>query len=108
MAVGTDVAVVCLESVTDERERARLKENLSAHHKVQSSLIMRASLDPAYLPMANLSAEGSSQLARAKREKRQRLNSCLPSIKFMLEQYPEITFAVQCGNKWYSDRTFSA
>ena len=34
MAVGTDVAVVCLESVDDERERARLRAALERHHAI--------------------------------------------------------------------------
>ena len=34
MAIGTDVAVVCLESVKNEKERAHLKARLSAHHAV--------------------------------------------------------------------------
>ena len=34
MAIGTDVAVVCLESVTDSAERQRLKASLSVHHEV--------------------------------------------------------------------------
>ncbi len=33
MAVGTDVAVVCLESVADKAERQRLKASLSVHHE---------------------------------------------------------------------------
>lgn len=36
MAVGTDVAVVCLESVTDAAERRRLKESLAVHHAVSA------------------------------------------------------------------------
>ena len=39
MAVGTDVAVVCLESVTDEAERRRLKDSLASHHEASSSTI---------------------------------------------------------------------
>ncbi|KAK9815839.1 hypothetical protein WJX72_010576 [[Myrmecia] bisecta] len=34
MAVGTDVAVVCLESVADPKERERLRARLAATHKV--------------------------------------------------------------------------
>lgn len=34
MAVGTDVAVVCLESVEDEKERRHLEERLSKSHTV--------------------------------------------------------------------------
>lgn len=33
MAVGTDVAVVCLESVDDESDRRRLRDSLSVHHE---------------------------------------------------------------------------
>lgn len=38
MAVGTDVAVVCLESVADPAERKRLKGSLSTHHEVSITL----------------------------------------------------------------------
>jgi len=34
MAIGTDVAVVCLESVDDPQERKHLRERLSVHHQV--------------------------------------------------------------------------
>lgn len=34
MAIGTDVAVACLDSVTDARERQHLKGRLSKHHEV--------------------------------------------------------------------------
>ena len=34
MAVGTSVAVVCLESITDEAERKRLVDTLSATHEI--------------------------------------------------------------------------
>ena len=34
MAVGSDVAVVCLESVRDPKERQRLKAALEKHHEV--------------------------------------------------------------------------
>lgn len=35
MAIGTDFAVVCLESVADEGERQHLRAKLSEHHQVQ-------------------------------------------------------------------------
>ena len=34
MAVGSDIAVVCLESVRDAKERQRLKAALEKHHEV--------------------------------------------------------------------------
>jgi len=34
MAVGSDVAVVCLESVRDDRERERLRASLARHHAI--------------------------------------------------------------------------
>jgi len=34
MAIGTDVAVVCLESVDDPQERKHLRERLSVHHQI--------------------------------------------------------------------------
>ena len=36
MAIGTDVAVVCSESVPDERERERLLAALRKHHQARS------------------------------------------------------------------------
>ena len=36
MAIGTDVAVVCLESVADDKERQHLRSKLSQHHEVLS------------------------------------------------------------------------
>lgn len=35
MAIGTDVAVVCAESVPDERERERLLAALRKHHQAR-------------------------------------------------------------------------
>ena len=35
MAIGTDVAVVCAESVPDDKERARLLAALRRHHQVR-------------------------------------------------------------------------
>ena len=37
MAIGTDVAVVCLESVTEEKERQHLSSRLSRHHEARLS-----------------------------------------------------------------------
>lgn len=34
MAIGSDVAVVCLESVEDEKERQHLRSRLREHHEV--------------------------------------------------------------------------
>lgn len=36
MAIGTDVAVVCLEAVPDAAERAHLRERLQQHHTVSA------------------------------------------------------------------------
>ena len=38
MAVGTDVAVVCLESVADPKERRHLLASLRRHQEVRSLL----------------------------------------------------------------------
>lgn len=35
MAIGTDVAVVCVEAVPDPKERTHLLQRLSRHHKVR-------------------------------------------------------------------------
>ena len=42
MAVGTDVAVVCLESVTDVAERKRLRDSLAVHHEVSPNQTCKA------------------------------------------------------------------
>lgn len=34
MAIGTNVAVVCLESVADDKERQHLLSKLAQHHQV--------------------------------------------------------------------------
>ena len=38
MAIGTDVAVLCSESIVDERERQHLLARLSTHHEVWLTL----------------------------------------------------------------------
>jgi hypothetical protein len=38
MAIGTDVAVVCLESVEDPAERKHLLSRLQKHHEVNALL----------------------------------------------------------------------
>ena len=40
MAIGTDVAVVCLESVADAKERQHLLSRLSEHHKAAARLCL--------------------------------------------------------------------
>lgn len=39
MAIGTDFAVVCLESVADAKERQHLLSKLSQHHQVGSEVL---------------------------------------------------------------------
>lgn len=39
MAIGTDLAVVCLESVGDDKERQHLRQRLGQRHKVRPRML---------------------------------------------------------------------
>ena len=63
MAVGTDVAVVCLESVADPKERQHLLASLRRHHEARPEPWSRA-LPPAKgSPRPACAAQGLAALA---------------------------------------------